>query len=789
MARKIKAKEERKLVSTRYFYVIDASYGLPINVLYRANEFEEPAGQRMYHKTDSGIVSSNTFEVTKAESKTRQNLFLNNNDMGKIQKCMLRLHQGKIDHLAIFNTFDEAIKYKDSLKAKADSQKAANEMLQPLFNANISGEQPTPKSKAHPTQNSIPPKQQQPKVGYDKGVIARQNAAMSSGKITPPPSDVKPPSQKEKPPSPPKTANANKESAKQNEELDTAEKPYGLNSKEWKYVIWSAGKTMHMTEKEIAAAIKDDVSKQKVLVDWYVYNELLTKRADTKFLPSFKILERLIPNYVTQNDRGHDVEKILYHYRKQANIDRGRDKYAFIIGGKKIDLNSLPRNSRILAKSAVIVGRTLSSVVSSASGVIGGMVNKLKQSKEGNVESVQNNTSETTNITNNNTTNTEPEKKGSVTPTDNYTPKVMRSGRKDSGGKDKVEVSDKGTIEVLKSGFSDVSSNVKKLTEQLTVFFKKLSEKEKPKDVGHEAKDISHEENDKLGSSNKPEPAHVSTADAMAAQTTQEGQGSGNSVFGKVRDWLSGAVAAKGLKSIFKRTPKVGGAASAGKGAASVGKGIASVGKGIVSRAGSLMQGAKSIAGKVAIPLMAAGAAYGGISDEISGKKVENVGDIVPEGWNKLNPFAYAMNAGRYTGNKINSGIEAVTGGNLGSKVYDWSHGDDKAAVVKAQQTTTAASVSNLAAAKDKKVTELETKVKEKADKIDAMNNTIKIEAAREADKKNDKVVKAVVDNSKTVITQAGGTTASVPPVREMGARSTADIYLKSRWWNSGTPV
>jgi hypothetical protein len=70
---------------------------------------------------------------------------------------------------------------------------------------------------------------------------------------------------------------------------------------------------------------------------------------------------------------------------------------------------------------------------------------------------------------------------------------------------------------------------------------------------------------------------------------------------------------------------------------------------------------------KIALPAAAVLTAGSGIMDEASGKKIENAEDIIPEGWNKLNPFEYAMNAGRYTGNKINNGVEAVTGGSIGT--------------------------------------------------------------------------------------------------------------------------
>lgn len=85
--------------------------------------------------------------------------------------------------------------------------------------------------------------------------------------------------------------------------------------------------------------------------------------------------------------------------------------------------------------------------------------------------------------------------------------------------------------------------------------------------------------------------------------------------------------------------------------------GAANAAGGILSKVGSVGGGAAKLLGKVAAPLAAGAAAYEGISDEASGKHIESVGDIIPEGWNKLNPFAYAMNGGRYVGNKINNAI------------------------------------------------------------------------------------------------------------------------------------
>lgn len=106
-------------------------------------------------------------------------------------------------------------------------------------------------------------------------------------------------------------------------------------------------------------------------------------------------------------------------------------------------------------------------------------------------------------------------------------------------------------------------------------------------------------------------------------------------------------------------------------------------GKGLMGRGAGLLKGpAGKLLGKAAIPLMAGAAAYGGIGDEASGKKVENAGDVIPEGfWNKLNPFAYAMNAGRFGGNLMNKQYEWASklfggSGSMGSDAFGLLHKD-----------------------------------------------------------------------------------------------------------------
>lgn len=72
-------------------------------------------------------------------------------------------------------------------------------------------------------------------------------------------------------------------------------------------------------------------------------------------------------------------------------------------------------------------------------------------------------------------------------------------------------------------------------------------------------------------------------------------------------------------------------------------------GKGMLGKAAPLLS-------KLAMPLAIANAGmsvFSGVSDELEGKRIKNIQDVVPEGWNVLNPGEWLTNAGRYTGNKI----------------------------------------------------------------------------------------------------------------------------------------
>ena len=97
---------------------------------------------------------------------------------------------------------------------------------------------------------------------------------------------------------------------------------------------------------------------------------------------------------------------------------------------------------------------------------------------------------------------------------------------------------------------------------------------------------------------------------------------------------------------------------------------------GMMGKIGGMLGDVGEMAGKVAAPLAAGMSAVNGVSDIANGGTVDS---IIPKGGllDKLNPFEYAMNAGRMGGQAIEGGIEKLTGGqSLGSKVYDWTHPD-----------------------------------------------------------------------------------------------------------------
>ena len=114
-------------------------------------------------------------------------------------------------------------------------------------------------------------------------------------------------------------------------------------------------------------------------------------------------------------------------------------------------------------------------------------------------------------------------------------------------------------------------------------------------------------------------------------------------------------------------TSGVAGAASAG--------GAAAGGASITSK----LAGAAKVAGKWAGIAGAIFDAGDGIMDLANGKRQ----DSMPSGWDMLSPMRWGM----YGGEKINQGMEWMLGDSLGSKIYDWTHGDPTAAVATPAQT------------------------------------------------------------------------------------------------------
>lgn len=134
-----------------------------------------------------------------------------------------------------------------------------------------------------------------------------------------------------------------------------------------------------------------------------------------------------------------------------------------------------------------------------------------------------------------------------------------------------------------------------------------------------------------------------------------------SSLLGDAVDVAEDALAAK---SIWSGTKALGGKLASGARSAAgwLGKGASAAKNFVGSNAGVL--------GKAAA---VAGAGFAGyhVAEEAQGKHVENVGDVVPEGWNKLNPFDWVQRGARYAGNKFNKGYEAVSGASVGSDIYD----------------------------------------------------------------------------------------------------------------------
>ena len=130
------------------------------------------------------------------------------------------------------------------------------------------------------------------------------------------------------------------------------------------------------------------------------------------------------------------------------------------------------------------------------------------------------------------------------------------------------------------------------------------------------------------------------------------------------------------------RLAKYGVAGAEAAGAAGVGAGAlgtAGAATGAMGAIGGIARGAGALVGKLALPLTAGISAVSGIMDESKGKHIDSISDVVPEGfWGKVNPFEWAMNGGRYVGNKFNKVTGAIGGalgiGSLGGGIYNLFH-------------------------------------------------------------------------------------------------------------------
>lgn len=120
------------------------------------------------------------------------------------------------------------------------------------------------------------------------------------------------------------------------------------------------------------------------------------------------------------------------------------------------------------------------------------------------------------------------------------------------------------------------------------------------------------------------------------------------------------------------RLPNLGNLAKgAARGAGNLARGAGNLLKSGVQMANAPLSGVA----KIAAPLAAGMAVGEGVMDLAEGKKVEEIGQVVPEGWSKLNPFSWAMRGGMYAGEKLNKGYGAVSeklggSGSLGGDIF-----------------------------------------------------------------------------------------------------------------------
>lgn len=134
-----------------------------------------------------------------------------------------------------------------------------------------------------------------------------------------------------------------------------------------------------------------------------------------------------------------------------------------------------------------------------------------------------------------------------------------------------------------------------------------------------------------------------------------------------------GGISLPDLPSLPKfRLPNLGGLAKGvAKGAGSLARSAGNLLKSGVQMANAPLGGIA----KIAAPLAAGMEVGEGVMDLAEGKKVEEIGQVVPEGWSKLNPFSWAMRGGMYAGEKLNQGYGAVSekvggSGSLGGDIF-----------------------------------------------------------------------------------------------------------------------
>jgi hypothetical protein len=203
-------------------------------------------------------------------------------------------------------------------------------------------------------------------------------------------------------------------------------------------------------------------------------------------------------------------------------------------------------------------------------------------------------------------------------------------------------------------------------------------------------------------------------------------------------------------------------------------------GSGIISTAiatlgttlGGILGKLASVAGPVLMAIAATKAVFDGVSAEVDGKHVEKVGDIVPEGMNKINPFAWAMNSGRYVGNKLNG----VGASDLIEKGIEFVAGDPLEGASQAGTT----SIEEIKKRKADSIKNVETTKKDVAPKLDA--KTAEVETVKES-KKNTGMAGAisnVVNNSpNNVIAPPSNTKSGRDNPRNPD--NSLSLYLKSR--------